>query len=311
MNKKFLTLAALGVISHSLAAEPVTMRSGVLVDDQQQQALIMLPEGGIAALDLKTGTTNWRTAASDKPIVLNGNQLLSQKQHQQKGSLSLVYHDTSNGQVLNSTAVELPSEVMASVVDGAGHQFKLEQSTQQATQLHWSYSGGTAQGMSPDVLELGSQRTPASTNNNRQSGVINLNITDLSIVSAAPAALAPVAAQTEQAVLADKTGRQFVSPKGQFVLISERLPSNQAIKYRWTIYTASGQQLGQLTAPMSYAPFTVVGDLLLYMTPATGQLSNGALIKNPPLLKAHSLSKQQPVWEHPVRDLKYFGQMPI
>lgn len=312
MNKKVLTLAALGVISHSLAAEPVTMRSGVLVDDQQKQALIMLPEGGIAALDIQTGTPIWTTSTSDKPIALHGGQLLSQKQHQQKGKLSLVYHDTSNGQVLSSTAVELPGEVMASVVDGAGHQFKLEQNDQQASQWQWTFTGGTAQGMAPDVLELNNHQNGLSPANiNRQTGVINVNFADLSIASSENTTLAPTPAQTEQVVLADQTGRQFVSPNHAHVLVSERIPSNQAINYRWSIHTQSGQLLGQLTAPMSYAPFTVVGDMLLYLAPATGQLINGELVKIPPVLKAFNLNEQKTIWEHPVRDLKYFGQMPI
>ncbi len=313
MHKYLLTLGLLGLMGSSLASEPITLRSGVILDNTQQTAIVMLPGGGIGALDLNTGGYKWTSAASDKPIAFVNGRLLSMKQNSSTGLLSMVYHNSNDGKAENSMSVELPQQVMASVVDGASHQFIIETKTGNQNQLQWRFSGGKAQGIAPVSLAMLEQNNQAAaTQNTTLSGVIVIDAAD-STLSNSPGneGFDVTSAVIEQPLLPNKQGRQFLSQNGSHILVSERITSKKAITYQWTIYTQNGDLLNTMMSPLSYAPFVVVGDQILFIEPAKGEIIDGELVKNPPLLKSYGIQSKKKSWEQPVRAIKYFGQLPV
>lgn len=314
MNKFMIILGALCMLSVGFANDAVKLRPGVLLDATTQSVFVMLPEGGIAAIDVTTGKTRWSTALSDKPLLLVNGRLLSQKQNNESGLLSLVYHSITNGEILNEVELNLPTSVMAAVVDGPGYAFNIEaDSNLQNNQLLWSFKGNKVQGMAPELPALSDKNAIRSQSTQPiKFGVIDLDFSNnnahSSMLTASPSS---VKIKTEQKVLAGVEGRQFLSQNGQHVLSTRRTDDNQSISYHWHIFKLNGESLATFQSAHSYAPFLVEDNLLFIIEPETGRLEGGKLVKNPPLLKCINLPDGQSIWQLPIRSIKYFGQLPV
>jgi len=269
-----------------------------------------LPDGGIAAVNTQDGTYKWISSASDKPLGIVDGLLISQQQSTQSAVMLLVYHDLNSGDSLNNIQLTLPDQVRATVVDGASHRFNVQQLNENTPhQLQWTFSGGTAQGIAP-VKDLTQSRNQEE--NDSLSGAIDLDTKNrTATISNRTFQVVNTTARIEQAVMTGIEGRQFLSQDESHVLISNRIPSDQKVSYQWRIFDRTGQLLSSLESPHSYAPFVISGSQLLLLEPATGQLVNGELVRNAPLLKAVNLGTGKESWSIKVRPIAYFGPLPV
>src|SRR5712692_12018553 len=95
-------------------AGPVALRQGVVVDPAKGVAFVMTPEGGIAAVDLATGTARWTSGDAAQPLALVGNVLVSQVEAP-GGRLELVALNRESGARVAQGGVDLPVGVRASL----------------------------------------------------------------------------------------------------------------------------------------------------------------------------------------------------
>lgn len=310
MKKSFLTLCAAAFINSSFASDDTQLRTGILYDQTTQSVVTMLPDGGVAAIDIQSGENRWLSAAADKPLAIVDGQLISQKQSPKPQELTLVFQNLNTGDALNNVNLAMPSGVAPTVVDGAAHQFNLQWShSAPSNQLQWTFRGGAAQGIAP--AEAFTNRS-ASFSDGGQSGLIDLDL-NARTASLNSRSITEVNARVviEKQLLTDIPGRQFISQNGQHILVSNRIDSDTKLSYQWQLFDRSGQLLMQKVSAHSYAPFLVAGDQLLIIEPATGQVINGELHRNPPNLKAINLSSGQDSWSTSVRPIAYFGPMPL
>lgn len=313
MKTLILLFSALGIAHATTGDEAVHLRTGVILDPASQSLIAMLPEGGVAAFDVNTGTTKWSSPETDKPLLVRSGQLLSQQQVNKKGVLSLVYQSLSDGKIHNKILLELPNDVMANVVNTTGTDFKIAANrASNKQQLEWSFKGKKVTGAAPDSEDLlnknafRQQQTSAV-----QQGVIELDFDSrLANPSNENVVKNSIKKSIESRVLPNKTGRQFLSQDGQHVLVSQRIPSNKTIEYQWHIHSVDGELLGSLKKDISYAPFVVSGQLMVFIAPETVRVENNTFTNQAPLLTAIDLQKKETVWENPIRSTKYFGQVP-
>jgi hypothetical protein len=314
MNKFVILMGFFGALNAAIAGDTVQLRTGVILDPSSKSLMVMLPAGGIAAVDLTTGNTKWSSSEADKPLMISNGQILSQQKVNKKGLLNLVYQSVETGVVQNTVSLTLPRDVMANVVNGTGNDFQIGKNpSAQTSQLQWQFRGNKIRGAAPDSV---TNSQPAGNSNlltqNIKQGLINLDFSNrqAAIANVTEAFNSPKAA-IEKRVLPQVEGRQFLSQNGQHVLASVRTDDNKAITYAWNIYALNGDLLSSFNASHSYLPFVVEGNLMLMIEPETGRIEAGKLVKNSPLLKAINLTTQSPVWQYAVRSTKYFGQLPL
>src|SRR5687767_13181259 len=79
--------------------EAVHLSAEVVIDTAAGLAYVTSQDGGIEAIDLRTGSRRWRSTAADRPLLLTGRLLLGQAEPRSSpGDLRLVTLDTrSNG----------------------------------------------------------------------------------------------------------------------------------------------------------------------------------------------------------------------
>ncbi len=211
---------------------------------------------------------------------------------------------------LNNVHLAMPAGVAPTVVDGAAHQFNIQLlDNAPSNQLQWTFRGGTAQGIAP--AEAFNNRQ-AAFQNDTLSGLIELDVQvrTATLNNRASTAI-NTQVMTEQRLLTDKPGRQFLSQDGQHVLVSNRIKSNQQVSHQWQLYDRAGQLLMERVSPHSYTPFLVADGQLLIIEPANGQIINGELVRMAPNMKAIDVSTGQTSWSTAVRPITYFGPLPI
>ncbi len=313
MKLIMLMLGVVGINQVASSSEAVQLRTGVILDPASQSVVAMLPEGGVSAFDIQTGMTRWSSTESDKPLLIQGNQLLSQQSVNKKGVLSLAYQSMNDGQIQNQVALDLPNDVMAHVVNTTGTEFKIAANlASQKQQLEWSFKDKKITGAAPSIENF---LTQGATNRHAasevQKGLINIDFGSTNAQAATDAVERnSIKKSIETKVLNNVSGRQFLSQDGAHVLVSQRLPGNKAIEYQWKVFTASGKSVGTLKNNLSYMPFVVSGNLLIAVAPDSVEVNSNTFSNHPPLLTAYNLESQKMVWQNPIRSIKYFGQVP-
>ncbi|MFK8016897.1 MAG: hypothetical protein AB8G17_15830 [Gammaproteobacteria bacterium] len=293
-----VTLTLFGAATASAA--PVSLGDATLIDSTTSVIYIMSPKSGVEARDVGDGNVLWRSAEAQRPIALEDNLLMAQRHSDEPGTLNLVLLEGNSGRLVKSIDASLPGAVRATVGDRLGEQFALEQ-TQSG--LVWRAQTQLVQGIAP-----GREAPPVE----RYAGVMNVDIgKGVARASDSPAPEPRVAnAQLAQPLVAGP-GRQFYSEDREHVLVSTRLaPGETQRRYRWTIYNLEGKRLGALDAPVSYAPFDVSGERVLFVTPATSRSADGELEHTPLSLRAVSLADGQTAWQAALKDTRYHGPFP-
>ena len=106
-------------------------------------------------------------------------------------------------------------------------------------------------------------------------------------------------------------GRQFLEAKGSHVLVSDKVGDASAWnRYQWTIYDQQGTRLGAVDSFTSFARFAVVGNTLLFETPAYARRVGDNIQESGPMLRAVGLSNGVEQWSVPLMETKYVGLLP-
>ncbi|HXU30401.1 MAG TPA: hypothetical protein VN851_07485, partial [Thermoanaerobaculia bacterium] len=81
--------------------------------------------------------------------------------------------------------------------------------------------------------------------------------------------------------------------------------------YRWSLsLRETGTVLAVIDAPVSFAPFVVVGGKVIYLAQPAMWRENGVTIRQPLRLRALDLATGAEAWQAVVRDSAYRGPVP-
>ena len=119
------------------------MSPGVIVDPERQTAYLMLPGGGIHAVDLRSGETLWESAVAAKPLLLHDDLLYAQAEPKGgAGALHIVSLKAKSGEAAGfAVALELPDGVSASVEHDGRDSFAATARMQDGAMfVSWSFS---------------------------------------------------------------------------------------------------------------------------------------------------------------------------
>ncbi len=314
MNKFLLTVAMAGVSTTGVASDAVPLRSGILVDATTQSAMIMLPDGGIASIDINSGEDRWTSTETGRPLSIRNGVLLSQTSSR-KGQLSLTYLSTSNGTLLEQISLPVDEAVSPAVVNGPEFSFNIRAVTHNGRdQLQWQFVEQKRSGqLSIDDVLTGRGGQPSALSNQNISGLIDVDFSSRSVLvnRNQSASLEAKQVQREQTLLPNLSGRQFLSEDDQFVLVSTLKAARATREYQWSVYERNGTLVGQTLSTVSYSPFMIIDNTLLFIEPAAGKVVNGSLKAQPSVLRALDLSNGQSVWQRVIRAIRYTGPMPV
>ncbi len=318
-----------------IAAFPAPARAanllgdGAVVDAVRGIAFVAQPQGGIEALDLSTGKAVWRSAAAAKPLALVGGALLAQDEPGPSGALRVALLDTATGGEKTRAELSLPAGLRASVTDDLRGSFRVRamllEGTGSSVALAWTAAvAPPLRGfLPPDISRVPvgaaiAAPTPAAKVGGFERGAARLDpatgrvtpVADSEVVSLAAAidrSLAPGGA-AEMEGASGSSG--FASIDGRHALRSERV-AGSLHTYRWSISDrGTGAVLAVLDAPVSLAPFVVVGGKVIYLAQPSLRRENGVTIRQPLRLRALDLANGAESWQAVVRDSAYRGPIP-
>ena len=308
------------------------LRPGVVVSLDKNEAYVMKPEGGIAAVNLAQGNELWRSSEAAKPLTVSGDLLISQAEPKAgERALRIVTLNTSeDGRPEVQQSIELPKGVNAMIGETPNRSFKaVARVVTGKAAVAWEYAERPLRGMrmGQEVLPDESAPVPGRdepghrgalegekeeeggemevTNGSfrldLKSGEVSAkrlgsNVTERRALRAAQSA--------PPASVAGVPEPQFRSADGRHVMNPERVADDTAWdKYVWTVYDAgSGERVGQAKSHVRYAPFFVVDKLLVTVSgPELRQTDQGA-VEEPLQIKALDLSTGQVAWTQPIRD---------
>lgn len=207
---------------------------GIIADDD---ALFMMNDrGGIDALSAATGNILWSSNAAAKPLAIQNNLLVCQKNATKAGVLEVVLLQKSSGQEQSQLSISIPSQVWAVVDDQLGRTFVARGGQREGQVfLAWNHRfqkiGGMAraEGPPPPQITNAAHRLNLSTNAYEAA---EPSVLDVSL----PALPATMQQMFNQGQLVDPyfTGTTFAA------LASSR-PNGQLILLRWN--AENGQRL--------------------------------------------------------------------
>lgn len=114
-------------VSEEVAKPPVSfqLRTGVVFDAERSLVMLMLPEGGIEAVDLASGETVWTSRDGDKPLLVAGDLLLAQIDTPEPRLLLVEMDLNAGGAGKERIGVDLPGELTGSIDDGPGRRLEV------------------------------------------------------------------------------------------------------------------------------------------------------------------------------------------
>ncbi|MEM8930574.1 MAG: hypothetical protein AAGE94_05335 [Acidobacteriota bacterium] len=282
------------------------LRPGLVIDPSSSTAFLMAPAGAIEAIDLDQGAVRWTSTDAARPLTVVQDRLVAQVERRAPGPLSLVALDAASGRARVTRDVELPDGMIPGVVDGLGVSFVSRAEAQTSGVLvSWTYDRKSI-GAIPDD-QRGDAKAEAL------AGALWLDPVSGAVETrSAPTKAAPASIQLDgSARLSRVDARQFRSADGRHVLASERIADGRTWnRYRWTIYTASGERLGELDTPVSYAPFAVIDGVLVYEAGQALRRVGGEMVAEPLRVVAVSLPGGVVQWTRAIRDTAYRGPFP-
>ena len=308
------------------------LRPGVVVSLDKNEAYVMKPEGGIAAVNLAQGNELWRSSEAAKPLTVSGDLLISQAEPKAgERALRIVTLNTSeDGRPEVQQSVELPKGVNAMIGETPNRSFKaVARVVTGEAAVTWEYAERPLRGMrmGQEVLPDESAPVPGRDEPRRRGALegekeeeggemevtngsfrldlksgevsakrLGSNVTERKALRAAQSA--------PPARVAGVPEPQFLSADGRHVMNPERVADDTAWdKYVWTVYdAATGERVGQAKSHVRYAPFFVVDKLLVTVSgPELRQTDQGA-VEEPLQIKALDLSTGEVAWTQPIRD---------
>jgi hypothetical protein len=296
----------------------VQLSRGVIVDLDHNQAYIVLPDGGIAAVDLAQGNEVWRSSEADKPLTVAGDLLISQGEPRTSGNelriLALNVRD--GGRVALEKSVELPAGVKTSTMRSRTSSFDAAARIVAGNlAVSWQYESTERplQGVRPEPTDAppdprGRAKRPTEIRVSNGTFRLDLQSGDVSgqqlNIPFTPPQIGRAVDLRGGARIAGVPQTQFLSVDGRYVLSPERVADDPEFeKYRWTIYDrGTAERVGEFRTHARYAPFVVVDSRLIYeVTPYLRQTPTG-IVEEPLQVRAVDLRTGAVLWRQPVRD---------
>lgn len=302
-----LAVLAVGiVVATSKSEQALNLGADVVIGNDGRTVFYRDEEGRAHARNVRDGRLKWSTGLPARPISLLGDQLLVQVQSPAAGEAQLRWLDAGSGAPGKAATLKLPNEVTAHLDPQLSAQFDwIPETAAGEVLLHWRYSAQPARG----ALML-----DAEVENVTRAGVsaLKLGATTATARAATAEPIGIVYALTPSERLAGLGERQFRSIDGQHVLVSESEPDpNFASRYRWRIFSASGNQLGEYLSLQAFTPFLVTDNvLLLRASPHIERLPDGRVEGAPERLLAVDLKTSSVGWSATVMDSVYRGMVP-
>ena len=308
----FLALIArdcMPAVSEEVAKPSDSFRlgSGVVFDPERSLVMLMLPEGGIEAVDLANGKTAWTSRDGDKPLLVAGGVLLAQIDTPEP-RLLLVAMDLNAGAGKERIAVDLPGKLTGSIDDGPGRRLEVRAvQTADGILVRWTLRQQEVAG----VERLQNPRIEV------ESGTLRVDLAGASYQTienenAAGLFAEPPPDLSEAERLPQLSGVQFRSADGAHVLSSERVADNRVWEhYEWQIRDKeTGEPVGSFRDFQRLSPFAVVGRILLQeVSPYTRDI-DGKEIVSPLLVRAVDLGDGSEIWRRAIRNTAYRGPLP-
>lgn len=309
-------------LAESRSTRPVSdqaalIHDGAVVSPRHGLAYVMRPRGGVDAVDLASGKVRWHSNGGAKPIGLVGDRLVAQAESRAGNRLDLVVLDARSGATRDSTSIELPAGVRASVIDGPSGAFNVRGNrVNSQLAVRWEASGAAAGDAAQGYLPAeGEGEGPAVASG---AAVVDFaaskaRIQPLTAAATSAAAGRPALQELSEPAVAAAGGRQWLSADGRHVLVSERASSGESSihRHRWTVYErASGVRLGAMPSLLAAAPFLVVGRTLYHVSPPYAVQRADKLVEQLTSLRAFDLTNGGELWSVEVRDTAFRGPFP-
>jgi hypothetical protein len=311
-----------------MAAAPVRashlLGDGAVVDAPRGIAYVAQPQGGIEALDLATGKAVWRSAAAAKPLALADGALLAQDEPGEGGTLRVAMLDAGTGVEKERTELALPSGLAATVTDNLRGTFRIRASVLEgdgSAVLTWTATTAPPlRGFLPPDLSRAPvpALAPAASAGGLRRGAARLDLATGRATSAADAEIAGLAVAVDRSLApggsieagSAEGSLDLTSIDSRHALTSERV-AGSLHTYRWSISVrGTGSVIAVLDAPVSFAPFVVVGRNVIYLAQPSMRRESDMTIRRPLRLRALDLATGADVWQAVVRDSAYSGPIP-
>lgn len=317
------SLLAVAVSLPALAAETVSLQSGVLVDPERSVVILMEPDGPVSARDLHSGNPIWVSESAGAPLAVRSGRVLVLAEPSDPNRVGIVALDAGTGVIERAIHFDLPDGVTSTIDERPDRRFSASiVDVGGEAVLRWSFEGRPLQGARIESPETPS---PGAGPSGRERGMGSVEIegavrVDLTAARAIPietrllpepARFVPDLGEAERIVGVE--GRQFRSADDRFVLASERIGDARTWdRYRWTIIDReTGARRGSLRRPTSTAPFFSDGTTLVHVAPAHARrLPSGEIVAAALRLEAFDLGSGALSWTANVRDTAYRGVLP-
>ena len=285
------------------------LRDGVVIDIGSGSLVVMRPGGGIDALDASTGKLRWTSAEADRPLLAEGSRLLAQVATGDAELAVAVLDIAENGRTLAKGTLHLPGGAVASIDDGPEHHFEVRATmTPDGALLAWQDKRAPTAAMPALQGQLqilqGAARVNLGTGKivetDREAGRAMMTPPTPNL----PAGQGPVA-MPERGVMFRGAGD--IAAMASARVADKRVWNN----YLWSFYDLrTGKALGEVRSHQNYAPFAVLGPVLLHEVQPYERHQDGVDEEVPLSVAAVDLKTGAQLWRHPVRDTRYRGPLP-
>ena len=314
-NRRTLPVLLAGLLillAASAFAAPagVGLRDGVVVDTARSVAYVMHPQGGIEALNLRTGNVLWHSREAERPLTVAGNRLVAQALTS-GGELRIVALDVRGGALAAKAGYRMPEGIQAGVAETLEQAFHLTAMTSEDGSVVLTWEVEELSGLpvrreqrlgSPEQMEAASRASRQGT------AVFDPSTGSLS-KTAARQMVRPAVARSLSAP--SSTEARFSSADGRHVLASRLVDGAAALPYEWTISDAkSGAVLGSLRSEASMSPFAVVGGQLIHLSQPTLRMEGEKLAERPLRLRSVDLATGREAWHREIFDTAWRGPVP-
>ena len=295
---------------HVMAQNPTPtfteLDKGLVLDLNGNIGYIMNPDGTIGSINLSNGQSRWDSSQKGKPLAFVNNQLLVQLEDSvPSNDFRIGYLNNASGAVTQSQNKLLNNNIKAGVQSTMKYSFDTRvKMINGQVNLSWDYEPtvfrGIAQGESQDVARKGVFRINQTNLNMGNLGMNNFSIEGPRISK-----------ELANNPITSASGRQFSSIQDDYVVVIEKVANDsQWKKYKWTVYTRAGRRVGSIRSNLSFRPFYIVDNTLIFTTVPTVRNVNGELVEEPKSLVGYDLTTGNQSWTQEILDLEYRGPYP-
>jgi hypothetical protein len=272
--------------------------------------------GRVHAIALADGRSRWQTAYRALPLGWLGGRLLALAQPDGVGRAEFLWIDPADGTIDDRVEIELPADVVAQFMPQPRRRFDIHALVDaDGLEIHWQYQRRPLRGAlladgagnpivsEPEVID--------------RHGVVRIR-DDGGALSVSEAAVGndgePFSARAvaDDQRLAGLDGDQWLASDDGAVMASTFATGTSGIPGNvWTIHARDGERLGVVESAYAWAPFLVVGKLMLYrIDPVMTDIPGEGRVEHGSRLIAHDFATGKVRWSFDALERRYFGPLP-